>query len=119
MLAVTVLLPSSDLPEDFVYPAEFVRVVECGLINLEPWHVLTGDELFRRFRGLRLRYPARQLIPFAARQDNDDIACWDMSRQNEVAIVHDFASSGWEDQGSYDDFNSWLRSAFDEFIEWM
>ena len=86
---------------------------------MEPWHVLTGDELFRRFNGLGTRYPTRSLVPFGARQDTDDIACWDISRPGEVVIVHDFASSGWEDQGSYHDFNSWLRSAFEEFIEWM
>jgi hypothetical protein len=36
-----------------------------------------------------------------------------------VVIVHDFATSGWEGEGEYPSFSSWLRAAFDDFLEWM
>jgi hypothetical protein len=71
-------LSVDDLLEGFTYPPEFVRGVELGLIDLEPWHVLEGGQLRERFRGLAERYPARTLVPFACRQDNDDVACWDL-----------------------------------------
>jgi hypothetical protein len=39
------LLSITDLPKGFEYPREFVRVVELGLTNLEPWWIIDGDLL--------------------------------------------------------------------------
>jgi hypothetical protein len=113
------LLTVHDLPKGFDYPSEFLHVVERGLLELEPWRILTGDLLRRRAEGLGHRYPERMLVPFAARQDNDDVACWDTSLPGQVVIVHDFSSGGWEGHGGFPDFVSWLQSVFNEFIEWI
>ena len=94
------LLSIDDLPPDFEYPPEFIRVVELGLTNLEPWWIVQGQLLRDRFQGLRKRYPDRNLILFAVRQDNDDVACWDIEQGN-VAVVHDFSSSGFERRGEF------------------
>ncbi|GAA0383751.1 hypothetical protein [Streptomyces luteireticuli] len=110
------LLTIDDLPEGFEYPDEFVRVVELGLTNLEPWWIFDGDLLRRRLVGLQERYPGRRLVPFARRQDNDDVACWDLD-QGGIAVVHDFASAGWEQRARFEDFNSWLRQAIEDLIE--
>lgn len=113
------LLSPGDLPDGFAYPPEFLRVVELGLLQLEPWFVLRGDLLRRRLEGLEKRYPDRVYVPFADRQDNDDVACFTGSG-SEVVIVHDFASPGWErrEREPYPDFHAWLRRAFDDFIRW-
>lgn len=115
----TALLAVIDLPDGFTYPPPFIRTVELGVTNLEPWWVLTGDELRERYEGLRERYRDQAYVPFAARQDNDDIACWDAARGNQVVvIVHDLASPGWERRGAeFPDFYAWLRAAVDDFIE--
>lgn len=113
------LLSLHDLPGDFEYPPQFLHVFERGLVELEPWRILTDELLRLRVEGLRQRYPKRVLVPFAARQDSDDVACWDASSPGQVVIIHDFASDGWESEGEFPDFVSWLQSAFDEFIEWM
>lgn len=110
------LLTIAELPEDFDYPAEFIRVVELGLTDLEPWWIFDGDQLRRRATGLRERYPARRLVPFARRQDNDDVACWDLDH-GDVAVVHDLASPGWEQHERFPDFNAWLRQAIEDLIE--
>ncbi|PWI43386.1 hypothetical protein [Streptomyces sp. ICBB 8177] len=110
------LLSSDDLPEGFSYPPEFVRVVELGLTALEPWWIFDGEPLRQRYRGLKDRYPQRSLVPFARREDNDDVACWDL-RVGDVVIVHDFAGSGWEQRGRFADFDSWLRQAVEDLIE--
>jgi hypothetical protein len=115
---VTDLLPVEDLPPGFWYPPPFVRVVELGLTNLEPWQVLDGAALRVRKDGLAQRFPARQLIPFAARQDNDDVACWDLVRgSDQVFVIHDFASPGWEGRDVYPDFYAWLRQAVEDLID--
>jgi hypothetical protein len=112
------LLPVEDLPSGFWYPPSFVRVVELGLTNLEPWHVLEGASLRERQDGLAQRYPTRELVPFAVRQDNDDVACWDLARGGDrVVVIHDFASPGWENRGEYPDFYAWLRQAVEDLID--
>ena len=112
-----VFIPLPDLPESFQYPREFVRTVELGLINFEPWLILTGEALFEKYIGLRQRYPGKGYVPFASKQDNDDVVCWTSGPT--VLTVHDYASSGWESRGrGYDDFNSWLRAAVEEYIFW-
>ncbi|MGW1197294.1 hypothetical protein ACWD4B_15875 [Streptomyces sp. NPDC002536] len=110
------ILTTTDLPQDFEYPAEFIRVVELGLTNLEPWWIFDGDQLRRRAVGLRERYPERRLVPFARRQDNDDVACWDLA-QGDVSVIHDMARPGWEQRERFPDFNAWLRQAVEDLIE--
>jgi hypothetical protein len=110
------LLTVSDLPPGFSYPAEFIRVVELGLTQLEPWWIIEGKALRDRYSGLTQRYPSRTLVPFAVRQDRDDVACWEGSAKH-VVIIHDFADPGWEQRAEFDGFYPWLRKAFDDFIE--
>lgn len=110
------LLSIADLPERFDYPAAFVRVVELGLTQLEPWWILESDLLRERHRGLASRYPDRTLVPFAARQDRDDVACFDLESGN-IAVVHDFADAGWERRANFESFNDWLRQAIEDLID--
>lgn len=109
------LLSVTDLPSGFEYPREFVRIVELGLTNLEPWWILEGERLRDRFLGLQKRYTKRSVVPLAVRQDNDDVACWDVD-SGKVAVVHDFASPGFEQRAEYQDFNSWFRQAIEDLI---
>jgi hypothetical protein len=110
------LLTTGDLPDGFMYPSQFVRVVELGLTNIEPWWIIDGERLRTLSAGLRRRYPERSLVPFAIRQDTQDVACWDMAMGN-VAIVHDRASPGWERRSEFDNFYGWFRQAIEDFIE--
>ncbi|MDR0991134.1 MAG: hypothetical protein LBL92_07230 [Propionibacteriaceae bacterium] len=110
------LLRSEELPNKFVYAEEFLRVVTLRLTSLEPWWIMQGRELRERYNGLRTRYPSYVLVPFARRQDNDDVACWDVPL-GKIIIVHDFASSGWERRKEFPDFYSWFRQAIDDLIE--
>jgi hypothetical protein len=111
------LLSEKELPEGFSYPQEFYRLIENGLTSIEPWYMLDGSQLREKMRGLGERFPARILIPFACRQDNDDVACWQSGMGDAVFIVHDFASPGWEQRGQLNNLYDWLRRAIDDFIE--
>lgn len=111
------LLDTADLPADFQYPSEFLRVVDLGLVRLEPWFILMGDLPRRHNQGLRERYPNRHLVPFARGQDNDDIACWDLDQgAGAVVTVHDFASPGWETKAEFSCFDDWLRQAVEDLL---
>jgi len=66
--------------------------------------------------GLKERFPARDLFPFALRTDSDDVACWERGNLDRVIIVHDFADPGWEQVAVFETFWEWLRSAIEDFI---
>jgi hypothetical protein len=109
------LLDPAQLPPGFTYPPEFLRVLDLGLVNLEPWWIFDGAALRDRVAGLRERFPDRVLVPFARREDNDDVACWE-HQPPQVVVIHDFASPGFEDRGAFADFYGWLRQAIEDLI---
>lgn len=109
------LLPN----EIFEYPTAFIELINRGIVDLEPWVVMEGEYLQLRLEGLRNRYPNRNLIPFARRIDNDDIACWHNNNSSKVIVIHDFASSGWENKKNFDDFWDWFRGAVEDMIEYI
>lgn len=112
------LLNKEQLPEGFEYPDEFLKIVNLQLVDLEPWSIMEGDYLFKRYQGLKERYPEKKLIPFCRRLDNDDIACWDMDKGDSVIIIHDFSSNGWEERGAFPTFWNWFRAAIEDMINW-
>lgn len=111
------LLRDDAAPVGFEYPPGFLHVVRLGVEDLEPWVLLFDAELHRRLHGLAKRYSGT-LVPFAARIDNDDVACWDLGLpRGRVVIVHDWASPGWERRAELEDFGAWLHQAVDDCLE--
>jgi hypothetical protein len=108
-------LHANDVDVAFVYPIGLERVLKQGLADLTPWHMLDRESAKQRLTGLRQRYDAKY-IPFARRQDNDDIACIDPELPGAVVIVHDFASRGFERRGVFDSFWEWFRNVIEEMI---
>ncbi len=116
MLLNAKLLIKNELPDWFDYPKEFLRIVNQNLFDFEPWLILSGARLHTRFHGLKNNYPNRNLIPFARRIDNDDIACWEDNTYS-VVVIHDFSSPGYEDSAKYSMFWDWFRAAIEDMIE--
>lgn len=112
------LLLKESLPKGFTYPPEFLFLVDSRIVFFPPWQLLFEKWTHVRYIGLRERYPHRQLVPFARRFNSDDVACWEGGNNQQVVIVHDHASSGWEDRGErYPSFWSWFKATIDEMIE--
>jgi hypothetical protein len=85
---------------------KYQKILERGLINFRPWKFLSLEKSSDYSLDLSLRYPKRKLIPFAIRTDCDDVACWDLSKNNDkIYIIHDFASEGWEEQQVFENFD--------------
>lgn len=101
---------------DYVYPAEFVKIVELNLVDFEIWYLMSSEQVDIRIKGLKARYPSRNLIPFARRDDSDDIACFEVGKGNRVQIIHDFAGEGFEQRKVFECFWDWFRDAIDEMI---
>ena len=66
---------------------------------------------------LEKRYPERNLIPFARRGDCDDIACFEVGKGEQVYVIHDFASSGYEQRKIYENVWKWLEDVVETMIE--
>jgi hypothetical protein len=112
-------LSESDKPDWFSYPPSFLRIVEKQqLIYFDPWRILEGEELRKRYHGLKERYSERNLVPFAKRDDSDDIACWEKDKGDKVFIIHDYAESGWEQGEVLESFWAWLRKAIEDTSEY-
>jgi len=115
------LLNQDLLPEWFEYPEKLSELLNNDEIDFGPWQLLHGKWLNVRFAGLKQRYPNLELIPFARRLDDDDVACFDISEKRsvpKVRIIHDFASSGWEERGSFENFDMWLQVVKELARDW-
>ncbi|MDU1315377.1 MAG: hypothetical protein E6940_15235 [Clostridium septicum] len=103
--------------DGFQYPDSFIKAIELNLLDFDLWYIMDEERVLNRLKGVTERYPNRKLIPFARRDDNDDIACFEVGKDEKVQIIHDFASEGYEQRKEYNDFWYWLKDAIDEMIE--
>lgn len=111
-------LSTGEKPSWLEYPAKFNSLVLDGHDDFDLWYLMESSRVIERRKGLLKRYPERDLVPFAKRDDNDDIACWDSNFGNEkVVVIHDFASSGYEQKEVFDSFVKWLDQALVEAEE--
>ena len=109
------MLRGEDLDVDVRIPRGLERLHEQSVLNLTPWHIMPRELVLKRMHGLRQRY-ARKYVPFARRQDNDDLACFDPSMPGRVVIIHDFASETTEVRQQFAGFWEWLRAAVEDMI---
>lgn len=102
--------------QDFTYPKAFLKTIELNLIDFDIWYIMDEKQVALRIEGMRKRYPKRMLIPFARRDDNDDIACFEIGKEDKVYIIHDYANEGWEHRKEFDDFWAWFENAVKDMI---
>lgn len=118
---ITILM-EGEKPNWVVYPTEYLNLIKSGKDKFLPWYLFGKEQLLIRYNGLKKRYPKRILFPFARDDDSDDVACWEKDKPGKVVLLHDFASSGWEDKMEFDSFNEWylfvlkLRDAYLEDV---
>ncbi len=109
------MIDVQDVDVQVKLPAGLLRIVEQNLVDLTPWQVMPREMAAKRLEGLRRRY-SRKYVPFARRMNNDDLACLDPELPEEIVIVHDFASEGFERRQCFDSFWDWFRAAVEEMI---
>ncbi len=112
------LLPEHERPAWLKYPLELVELVTSGLMALTPWQICEIDMVVGSVRRLQERLN-RQLVPFAYRQDREDLACFEKGHGEMVFIIHDNTDPGWENEGCYASFPEWLRAVRLESEHWQ
>ena len=93
----------SKVYQEFNYPKEFLKIVELNLVDFDFWYLMSKEQV--------------ELVPFARRDDSDDIACFDIKKNSKVQIIHDFASAGYEQRKEYNTFWEWFKEAIQEMID--
>lgn len=112
------LLKECELPHNFVYPKSIIKLLELNLTNFDVWYFMDIESVRIRLTGLQKRYPSRCLIPFARRGDCDDIACFEVGKGEQIFVIHDFASSGYEQRKVYENMWEWLKDVISTMIEY-
>ncbi len=102
----------------YEYPASFEKLIELNLIDFDVWYFIESEQASRRYLDLKKRYPNRKLIPFARRDDNDDIACFEVGKGSKVQIIHDFSSEGFEQRAEFNDLWDWVKYVVEEMIDY-
>jgi hypothetical protein len=112
---MVLILDSSEKPNWVIFPDLYLKLLREDKHKFLPWYLYyKKDRLLIRIEGLKARYPTRVLFPFARRDDNDDIACWEKDNPGKVVIIHDFASPGWEQIEAFDSFEDWYKFALSQ-----
>lgn len=116
------LIPSFN----FVAPKGYLWLLERGLVSfapsggLQPWHYLDRETSF----SVTDRWPTGPansvLIAFAKRQDNDDLACFEIADNQVQAIVtvHGWAPDGYSIAATYSTFWDWVKAVIDDVRDW-
>ncbi len=114
-MSATSIFRVGDLDVDVEIPSGLQRLHQQNLLDLTPWHLMAREPALKRLQGLRQRY-ARKYVPFARRQDNDDLACFDPSLGGRIVVVHDYASETTEARKQFPSFWDWFRAAVEDMI---
>lgn len=99
------------------------HALEHGLVDLDPWILIPSDgQVNTRSAAVNGRYPGREVLCFAERQDTDDVACIVLGPSvdhaaGQVLIIHDFAKAGSEVDAVFSDFWEWFKAAVDDVID--
>ncbi|MBA4538752.1 hypothetical protein H1Z61_16870 [Bacillus aquiflavi] len=102
----------------YIYPESYKKLIELNLVDFDVWYLIESGQATRRYYDLKERYPNRNLIPFARRDDNDDIACFEVGKGSKVQLIHDFTSEGFEQKKEFNDFWEWFDFVIKEMIDY-
>jgi hypothetical protein len=109
------VLRNDELPEWFAYPARLRSVVNQGLADFHPWHLLRPETALVRLKGLSGRFPDVNLLPFARRTDGDEIARFLESELGSGVVFEDF-NQPFRINKRFPSFEDWVRAAIEDML---
>ena len=109
------LLREDEVPAGFAYPTRFRSIVNQGLLDFHPWHMLPRENALVRLKWISQEFPELELVPFASRIDWGFDACFERGSANSVVeIVADERPYRWHKR--YPSFEDWVRAAFEDAL---
>ena len=117
----------SSVPDfGFAVPAGYDWIVSHGLVGftefsaLEPWYLLGAADIY----SVQERWPKSRdplLVAFARRQDNDDVACFELDAAKRtvlgVRLIHADTAAGYDVLDWFGSFWDWFASAIRDVRE--
>lgn len=108
------LLCSDEVPAWFKYSARFRSVVNQGLVDFHPWHMLPRENAVLRLKWITAELPGMQLVPFASRLDCGLEACFEKDNAGVVQIVAD--ERPYRVHQVFPSFEDWIRAAIEDTL---
>ena len=111
-------------PPSFTFPSSYTTLISLAeLPAVSPifWLLQLDKGVENWTEILREQYPERVLVPFAKDRRTDDVFCFDgndHSGNPAVILIHSFTDPGWEYQGEWLHFDSWLSGLIEFHEEW-
>jgi hypothetical protein len=110
------IIPQEEVPLGFRYPSSYLRLIEMGLVRFEPWYFLNREIGRLRFESLTRSHSSNRFLPFAARQDSDVLACWDLSSTCRIVVFDSQDETGDRPRLEFKSFWEWFRHAIEDLI---
>jgi hypothetical protein len=109
----------------FTPPRGYFVLLDRKMVNFEPFGVLRPWYYLDNKNLLFIKEkwphgPAKEtLVAFARRQDSDEIACFEVSGENAIAVVviNGWTTNGYAILSKYTDFWLWFKSVVDDIAE--
>lgn len=107
---------AEDFESMFQYPDELERLIALKLINFDLWYLMTKDQSVIFFEQLKKQCSCTDLIPFARRGDNDDIACFEIRNKERVVVLKNCEYLGYRPRQIFVSVWDWFRDAIETMI---
>lgn len=97
------------------YPDALIKLIALGLVNFEVWYFMS-EERSASMHDLLCERKHVDLIPFARRGDNGDIACLQREGGEKVFLLRECSYLGYQIYGEFTSVWDWFRYAIEIMI---
>jgi hypothetical protein len=109
---IELLLPD-EVPHWFTYPTRFQSIVNQGLVDVHPWHMLPREDALIRLKWVSQELPELDAVPFASRVDWGFDACFERDA-GVVVLVTD--ERPYRLHKRLPSFADWVRAAVEDAL---
>ena len=110
------ILETGNLEFIFDYPEALERLVALKLINFDLWYLMSKEQSIVILKQLKMNCNRKDLIPFARRGDNEDIACYEIQNNEKVVVLKNCEYLGYRPRQVFDSVWDWFRDAIEVMI---
>jgi len=110
------ILNTDDFGVTFNYPDALERLVALKLINFDLWYLMSKEQSMVILRQMKMNCNRKDLIPFARRGDNEDVACFEIGNNEKVVVLRNCEHLGYRPRQVFDSVWDWFRDAIEIMI---
>jgi hypothetical protein len=104
---------ANNMPIEPLIPGSFLRRLSLGDTAVGPWRIEHPDQRLTARAALLMRFPTRDLRPFARNINVSDVACFDMDHGG-ISVIDYELRPGTEQQQWFPSFDEWIELCLDD-----